>query len=130
MVRKLSTWIGTIALAAVCAGCAQSDAGITTKVKAKLESDRAVSSPTQIQVATNGKVVTLTGTAVNDAEKAHVIQVAKSTEGVQDVVDQITVAAAAPADPNANPNAPPPAGAPSSTELPPAGSPTSAPPAR
>jgi hypothetical protein len=130
MVRKLSTWIGTIALAAVCAGCAQSDAGITTKVKAKLESDRAVSSPTQIQVATNGKVVTLTGTAVNDAEKAHVIQVAKSTDGVRDVVDQITVTAAAPPDTSANPNAPPPAGAPSSTDVPPAGSPTSAAPAR
>jgi hypothetical protein len=131
MVRKLSTWIGTIALAAICAGCAQSDAGITTKVKAKIESDRAVSSPTQIQVVTNGKVVTLTGTAANDAEKAHVIEVAKSTEGVRDVVDQITVAAAASPAPNADPNAPPPAAsAPSSTDLAPAASPTTAPPAR
>jgi len=130
MVRKLSTWIGTIALAAICAGCAQSDAGITTKVKAKLESDRAVSSPTQIQVATNGKVVTLTGTAANDEEKAHVIQVAKSTEGVRDVVDQITVSAPAAPAPNTDPNAPPATGAPSSTELAPAASPTTAPPAR
>ena len=129
MARKLSTWIGTIALAAICAGCAQSDAGITTKVKAKIESDRAVSSPTQIQVVTNGKVVTLTGTAVNDAEKARVIEVAKSTEGVRDVVDQITVAAAAPPA-STDPNAPPAAGAPSSTDLPPAASPTTAPPAR
>jgi len=130
MVRKLSTWIGTIALAAICAGCAQSDAGITTKVKAKLESDRAVSSPTQIQVATNGKVVTLTGTAANDEEKAHVIQVAKSTEGVRDVVDQITVSAPAAPAPNTDPNAPAATGAPSSPEVAPAASPTTAPPAR
>ena len=125
MTRKLCTWIGTITLAALCAACAQSDAGITTKVKAKLETDRNVSSASSIQVVTNGKVVTLTGTAATDAEKAHVLQVAKSTEGVRDVVDQITVSANPPAS-----SAPAAAGTPSSTDLPPEVSPTTAPPAR
>ena len=129
MAWKFSAWIGAIALAAICAGCAQSDAGITTKVKAKLETDRNVTNASSIQVATNGKVVTLTGTAASDSEKAHVVQVAKSTEGVRDVVDQITVSAAAPPSSDAG-TAAPPAGAPSSTDVPPAGSPTAAPPAR
>ena len=130
MSRKLSTWIGTIVLAGLCAACAQSDAGITTKVKAKLETDRSVSNASTIQVVTNGKVVTLTGTAATDAEKAHVLQVAKSTEGVRDVVDQITVSANPPAGSTAGSSAPAAAGTPASTDLPPAGSPTTAPPAR
>jgi BON domain len=135
MARKFSAWIGTIALAAVCAACAQSDAGITTKVKAKLETDRSVSSASNIQVVTNGKVVTLTGTAASDAEKAHVLQVAKSTEGVRDVVDQITVSSTPsvpPAGPDNGTNAPvpPSAGTPAATDLPPAASPTTARPAR
>jgi BON domain len=135
MARKFSAWIGTIALAAVCAACAQSDAGITTKVKAKLETDRSVSSASNIQVVTNGKVVTLTGTAASDAEKAHVLQVAKSTEGVRDVVDQITVSATpsvppAGTDNGTNAPVPPSAGTPAATDLPPAASPTTARPAR
>jgi hypothetical protein len=130
MTRKLSTWIGTIALAALCAACAQSDAGITTKVKAKLETDRNVSSASNIQVVTNGKVVTLTGTAATDAEKAHVLQVAKSTEGVRDVVDQITVSANPPSGSSPSSTAPAAGGTPSSTDLPPEVSPTTAPPAR
>ncbi|HEY6146376.1 MAG TPA: BON domain-containing protein, partial [Thermoanaerobaculia bacterium] len=123
------------ALAAICAGCAQSDAGITTKVKAKLETDRNVTNASSIQVATNGNVVTLTGTAASDAEKTHVLQVAKSTEGVKDVVDQMTVSSTAPPSSD-NGTAAPGAGAPSSTsapsstDVPPAGSPTAAPPAR
>ncbi|MDQ6894978.1 MAG: BON domain-containing protein [Acidobacteriota bacterium] len=135
MARKFSAWIGTIVLAAVCAGCAQSDAGITTKVKAKLETDRSVTSASNIQVVTNGKVVTLTGTAASDAEKVHVLQVAKSTEGVRDVVDQITVSStsavpAAGTDNGTNAPAPPSGGAPAATDLPPAASPTAARPAR
>ena len=127
MARKFPAWIGTIALAVVCAACAQSDAGITTKVKAKLETDRNVSSASNIQVVTNGKVVTLTGTAETDAEKAHVLQVAKSTEGVRDVVDQITVSATPP---TGSTGAPAAGSTPSSTDLPPEVSPTTAPPAR
>ena len=127
MARKFPAWIGTIALAVACAACAQSDAGITTKVKAKLETDRNVTSASNIQVVTNGKVVTLTGTAASDAEKTHVLQVAKSTEGVRDVVDQITVSAAPPAGTNAAPAA---GSTPSATDLPPEVSPTTAPPAR
>ena len=130
MARKFPAWIGTIVLAVVCAACAQSDAGITTKVKAKLETDRNVSSASNIQVVTNGKVVTLTGTAASDAEKAHVIQVAKSTEGVRDVVDQITVSATPPAGTDGSTAAPAAGSKPSSTDLPPEVSPTTAPPAR
>jgi hypothetical protein len=129
MARRLSTWIGAIALAAVCAACAQSDAGITTKVKAKLESDRNITTPAAIQVVTNGKVVTVTGTAASDAEKAHVIQVVKSTEGVRDVVDQITVATAAPPASSPDSSAPAP-GAPAASNAAPAAAPTAAPPAR
>jgi osmotically-inducible protein OsmY len=75
--------------------CAQSDAGITTKVKAKLAADPAVKA-VEINVDTKNKVVTLSGTVDNDAAKTQAVALARGTEGVADVVDNITVTAAAP----------------------------------
>ncbi len=110
MTRRLSLWIGAIALVALNVACAQSDAGITTEVKAKLEADRSMSSSATIQVETNKKVVTLSGKAASDAEKKRAVQVAKATQGVTSVVDNLAI------DPSVAPPEPPPAsGTPSST---------------
>jgi osmotically-inducible protein OsmY len=98
---------GLIALA-LCAGCAQSDAGITTQVKAKLEASRDLSS-SGIHVDTANRVVTLSGTAVSEAERQKAVQLAKGTEGVKDVVDHLSVSPAA---------APPAAAPPVSTAAP------------
>jgi hypothetical protein len=99
-----------VLLAALCAGCAQSDAGITTKVKARLEAQRDLTS-SRIHVDTANQVVTLSGTTATDTEKQKAVQLAKGTEGVKNVVDKLavdpaTAPAAAEAPPPAAPTAP------------------------
>lgn len=107
-VRSPGLAVLTLATALV-ASCAQSDAGITTKVRARLDAQRDLSSGS-IRVDTAGKVVTLSGTAASDAERRKAVEVAKGTEGVQEVVDRLTVnpAAAAPGNPAPPASAPPP----------------------
>lgn len=115
MARRVSPWLGGLAFASFALACAQSDAGITTMVKSKLEADRSVSNASTIQVETNHHVVTLTGKAASDAEKQRAVAVARSTDGVKEVVDNLAVdpsvatgaapgAGGGPADtPNSNP---------------------------
>jgi hypothetical protein len=91
MARKVSPWMGSLVLALIAVACAQSDAGITSKVKSQLEADRSVPNAAAIQVETNRHVVTLTGKAASDAEKQRALAVAKSTDGVKDVVDKLAV---------------------------------------
>lgn len=74
--------------------CAQTDVGITTKVKTKLAADSSIKA-SQIHVETNGKVVTLSGTVDNDAARTEALALARGTEGVTDVVDNMTVSQAA-----------------------------------
>lgn len=78
----------------VTVACSQSDTGITTAVKSRLAADDTVSAY-QIDVDTNGRVVTLSGTVETPTEKEHAVMLARQTEGVQDVVDQISVNAGA-----------------------------------
>jgi hyperosmotically inducible periplasmic protein len=70
--------------------CSQSDVGITTAVKAKFAQDEIVKAY-QIDVDTSNRVVTLKGTVQTTAAKEQAITLARQTEGVRDVVDQITV---------------------------------------
>ncbi len=91
MTRRLTFWIGGLALAALCTACAQSDAGITTLVKTKLDADRSMTSNATIHVETNKHVVTLSGKAASDSEKSHAVQVARQTDGVKEVVDNLAV---------------------------------------
>ncbi|MCA1582456.1 MAG: BON domain-containing protein [Acidobacteria bacterium] len=110
MARRLSSWIGAVALAAFGVACAQSDAGITTEVKAKIEADRTVSSSSTIQVETKQNVVTLTGKAASDAEKKRAVFLAKSAQGVKGVVDNLAIdPSVAPPDTSAAPSGAPPA---------------------
>ena len=98
MNRKSSLLLAIVAgFALVLAGaCAMSDAGITTKVKAKLAADSTVKA-TQINVDTKDKVVTLSGAVDSEAAKTQALALARGTEGVSDVVDNLTLAAPAPA---------------------------------
>jgi hyperosmotically inducible protein len=75
--------------------CSQSDAGITTKVKTKFAADDTVKAH-EINVTTNDHVVTLSGEVATTAAKDQAIQIARQTEGVRDVVDQLTVKETAP----------------------------------
>ena len=84
--------IGACAVALATVGCAQSDAGITTAVKGKLVADDLVKAR-QINVDTKDKVVTLTGQVQSPAEESRALQIARDTNGVRDVIDQIDVVA-------------------------------------
>lgn len=76
--------------AAVTVACSQSDAGITTKVKAKMAADDTVKAY-QIDVTTQDRVVTLTGKVDSATAKEQAVAIARNTEGVRDIVDRLTV---------------------------------------
>ena len=83
-----------LAAAILTVACAQTDAGITTNVKTKLAADDTVKAY-QVDVDTRNGVVTLSGTVENTAAKEQAIQIARGTDGVRDVIDQIRVGEAA-----------------------------------
>lgn len=92
--------IGAFAVLAIAIGCAQSDAGITAKVKTQFATDTTVKAH-EINVATKNHVVTLTGAVDTQAAKDRAVEIARDTKGVTDVVDNMTIkmadASAAPA---------------------------------
>ncbi len=91
MLRTRLSGIAGIALAAMLAvACSQSDPGITTAVKSKIAADDTVKSY-RIDVDTKDRVVTLSG-AVDTAEaRSRAIEIARGTDGVRDVVDQLVI---------------------------------------
>jgi len=89
--KRLNSLLGIVAAAALAIACAQTDAGITTKVKSKLAADDTVKAY-QIDVDTKEKVVTLSGNVESQAAKDQAVSIARGTEGVADVVDNIMVA--------------------------------------
>ena len=70
--------------------CSQSDAGITTAVKSKLAADDMVKAY-KVDVDTHEKVVTLSGEVETDAQRTHAVTIARNTDGVADVIDQLRV---------------------------------------
>lgn len=78
----------------VTVACAQTDAGITTIVKTKFAADDAVKAY-QVDVDTRNGVVTLSGTVETSSAKEQAIRIARDTEGVRDVIDQLRVGEAA-----------------------------------
>ena len=87
---KTKLALGVFAALAFAIGCAQSDAGITAKVKSKFAADKTVEAH-QINVDTKNKIVTLTGAVDTQAAKDRALDIARSTEGVTDVVDNLSV---------------------------------------
>jgi osmotically-inducible protein OsmY len=75
---------------ALAVACGQTDPGITTAVKSKLAQDDTVKAY-QIDVDTSDRVVTLSGVVETAAAKEQAVMLARQTEGVRDIVDQITV---------------------------------------
>ena len=93
MLQKLAILCSAAGLVMTVA-CAQTDPGITTAVKARLAVDETVKAY-QIDVDTANGVVTLTGAVEAPAAKEQAVIIARGTDGVKDVVDHITVNAAA-----------------------------------
>ena len=71
--------------------CAQTDAGITTAVKTKLAADDTVKAY-QVDVDTANHVVTLKGDVNTSLAKERAVEIARATDGVRDVIDQLRVA--------------------------------------
>jgi osmotically-inducible protein OsmY len=91
--KKLCALVLMGALATVTA-CSATDPGITTAVKSKMTADDTVKAY-QIDVDTQGGVVTLTGTVASAAARDRAVQLARETDGVTRVEDRLTVNAAA-----------------------------------
>jgi hyperosmotically inducible periplasmic protein len=67
------------------------DTGITSAIKTKLLADTAVSG-LKIDVDTTDAVVTLKGEVPSAAEKRRAVEIAKDTDGVKSVKDQLKIA--------------------------------------
>jgi hyperosmotically inducible periplasmic protein len=90
MSKRLTGLFGGIAAALFVVACAETDAGVTTKVKAKFASDDVVKAY-QIDVDTKEHVVTLSGQVENSTAKERAVTLARGTAGVKDVVDNLRV---------------------------------------
>jgi hyperosmotically inducible protein len=77
-------------LASLTIACAQTDPGITTAVKAKFAGDDVVKAY-KIDVDTKDHVVTLTGAVDSSQAKRRAVELARETEGVNNVIDNLTV---------------------------------------
>jgi hyperosmotically inducible protein len=78
------------AAAASQAGRTLSEGSLTAKIKAKMALDDTVKA-LNLDVDTNGSVVTISGTVSTEAERSKAVQLAKETEGVTQVVDRIQI---------------------------------------
>ena len=67
---------------------ALANGAITAKIKSKMVLDDLVKAR-NINVDTNGSVVTLTGVVGSEAERQRALQLAKQTEGVTSVIDHL-----------------------------------------
>src|SRR5262249_12992395 len=88
-----TSWLMVLAvmtLALACNSRTINDSEITAKVKAKLAEDSQTSA-IKIGVSTNQGIVTLSGTVPTDTERTKAEQIAKQTDGVNRVVDYISV---------------------------------------
>jgi osmotically-inducible protein OsmY len=92
--KRIGTLLGAAAIALTAAACSSTDPGLTTAVKSKLAADDTVKSY-KIDVDTKEAVVTLSGAVDTAAARARAVELARGTEGVRDVVDQLRVTAGA-----------------------------------
>ena len=78
------------------------DTAITTKVKAKLTTDK-VKNLVKVHVETKDGVVNLAGTVPTEADKAEAERLARATDGVKDVQNNLTVAGGTTSSPSGSP---------------------------
>ena len=87
--REVGAKIGkTTANAANQAKDALATGSVTAKIKSKMALDELVKAR-NIDVDTNGSVVTLTGVVGSEAERRRAVELAKQTEGVTSVIDRL-----------------------------------------
>ena len=91
--KTFNTFVVAVAIAFSAAACGQTDSGVTTRVKAKFAQDDLVKAH-EINVDTRQGVVTLTGDVDTMAARQQAVRLARDTEGVTNVVDELRVEAA------------------------------------
>ena len=92
--KTLTGLVAAIGFAVVTAACGQTDAGVTSKIKGKFAQDDLVKAH-EINVTTDNHIVTLSGRVETPAAKQQALRLARETEGVRDVVDDLHVDVAA-----------------------------------
>lgn len=80
----------TIEAGADRAAAALAEARLTAKIKSKMALDDTLGD-SDLDVDTEGTVVTVTGEVQNGAQRQRALQLARETEGVSSVTDRITV---------------------------------------
>jgi hyperosmotically inducible protein len=89
--RDVGAEIGEkVAVGATEAKRAVGNAGLTTKIKAKMSLDDTIDA-TRIDVDTENGVVTLSGSVATEAQRTRAVQLARETNGVRQVVDRLRV---------------------------------------
>ena len=89
--REVGARAGEVAATAASqAKSALENGAITAKIKSKMTLDDTLKA-VSINVDTSNGVVTLTGTVATEAQHHRVIQLAKETDGVREVVDHVKV---------------------------------------
>jgi len=90
--REAGAEIGeTVAVGANQAQRAAAQASLSAKIKAKMALDDRVSA-SKIDVDTDGSTVTLRGRVASQDERERAVRLARETDGVTSVVDQLVVA--------------------------------------
>lgn len=90
MYRQNNVLLSVLIIAVAATACSPTDADIASKVKTKLAADETVK-VAPIKVEVQKKVVTLSGAVDTQGVKERAVVVARKTDGVAEVIDQITV---------------------------------------
>ena len=88
--KGLTGFVCAVVLAAGTVACSQSDSGTTARIQAKFAQDDIVKAH-EIDVTTNEGVVTLTGEVDSNAARQQAVRLARETQGVASVVDNLRV---------------------------------------
>ena len=83
-------FLAALVAAVITIACAPSEAEISTRVRTNLATDETVKAA-QIEIGVNKKIVTLSGQVDTLGVKNRAVEVARKTDGVADVVDQLKV---------------------------------------
>jgi hypothetical protein len=87
---RFTSFVLAVTFAVACAACGRSDTGITASIQTKFAQDDLVKAH-EINVTTQDRVVTLNGDVESVAAKEQAVRLARDTEGVRDVIDQLRV---------------------------------------
>jgi BON domain len=89
--REVGAEVGErTAAAAEQARRALANSGITAKIKAKIALDDTVKA-LDVNIDTDGAIVTVSGTVDSGAQRERILQLARETDGVKQVVDRMQV---------------------------------------